>query len=106
MYYPCSENKGADQLHSYFEDDMHLFSHWQKSGFLMMRLIGQKGDSFANFEDKITFFFNSFLKLEKKSFLKLAGEHGGVVVRHWTPNREVLGSIPTVNTMLSLRKTH
>ena len=24
LYYPCSENKGADQLHSYCEADLHL----------------------------------------------------------------------------------
>ena len=24
MYYPCSENKGADQLHSYCEADLPL----------------------------------------------------------------------------------
>ena len=24
MYYPCSENKGADQLHGYLEADLHL----------------------------------------------------------------------------------
>ena len=24
MYYPCSENKGADQLHSYCEADLRL----------------------------------------------------------------------------------
>ena len=39
MYYPCSENKGADQLRSYCEADLRLFfSHRQKSGFLMTRL--------------------------------------------------------------------
>ena len=35
LYYPCSENKGADQLHSWSES---LFSHMQKSGFLRTRL--------------------------------------------------------------------
>ena len=24
LYYPCSENKGADQLHSYCEADLYL----------------------------------------------------------------------------------
>ena len=24
LYYPCSENKGADQLHSYHEADLRL----------------------------------------------------------------------------------
>ena len=38
LYYPSSENKGADQLHSYFKADL-LFLHRQKSGFLMTRLI-------------------------------------------------------------------
>ena len=34
MYYPCSENKGADQLHGYREADLRLcFSHMQKSWF-------------------------------------------------------------------------
>ena len=36
LYYPCSENKGADQLRGYREADLHLlFSHIQTSGFLM-----------------------------------------------------------------------
>ena len=39
LYYPCSENKDADQLRGYREADLHLFSHVQKSGFLMARLI-------------------------------------------------------------------
>ena len=40
LHYPCSENKGADQLRSYCEADLRLsFSHVQKSGFLTMRLI-------------------------------------------------------------------
>ena len=35
LYYPCSENKGADQLRA----DLRLyFSHMQKAGFLMTRL--------------------------------------------------------------------
>ena len=39
MYYLCSENKGADQLHGYSAADLHLyFSHMQKAGFLMKRL--------------------------------------------------------------------
>ena len=25
LYYPCSENKGADQLRSYCKADLHLF---------------------------------------------------------------------------------
>ena len=40
MYYPCSKNKGADQLRGYPEDDiMSLFSHMQIVGFLMRWLI-------------------------------------------------------------------
>ena len=41
MYYPCSENKGADQLRGYREADLRasLFSHMQIVGFLMRRLI-------------------------------------------------------------------
>ena len=35
LYYPCSKNKGADQLCG----SAALFSHMQKSGFLMARLI-------------------------------------------------------------------
>ena len=35
----CSENKGADQLRGNREADLHLFSHIQKAGFLMTRLI-------------------------------------------------------------------
>ena len=38
LYYPCSENKGADQLCSYC-----LFSHMQKSGSLVMLLICPHG---------------------------------------------------------------
>ena len=33
-------------------------------------------------------------------FHHLSAERGGVVVEHWTPNREVQGSIPTGGTML------
>ena len=32
--------------------------------------------------------------------LAAAGEHGGVMVKHRTPNREVLGSIPTYDILL------
>ena len=40
MYYPCSENKGADQLCGYHEADLRLcFSHMQFVGFLTRRLI-------------------------------------------------------------------
>ena len=40
MYYPSSENKGADQLRGYRESDLRLwFSHMQIVGFLMTRLI-------------------------------------------------------------------
>ena len=40
MDYPCSENKGADQLRGYREADLRLlFSHMQIVGFLMRRLI-------------------------------------------------------------------
>ena len=35
LYYPSSENKGADQLLGYREADLRLlFSHMQKAGFL------------------------------------------------------------------------
>ena len=37
-----------------------------------------------------------------KFFISVLGERGGVVVEHQTPNREVLGSIPTGGTMLCL----
>ena len=38
MYYPCSENTGADQLRGYREaDSASLFSHMQIVGFLMRR---------------------------------------------------------------------
>ena len=37
MYYLCSENKGADQLGSYWAADLHLYIDMQKAGFLMMR---------------------------------------------------------------------
>ena len=38
--FPCSENKGEDQLRSYCEahHSAPLFSHMPKSSFLMMRL--------------------------------------------------------------------
>ena len=40
MYYLCSENKGADQLRGYREDDLRLcFRICKKSGFLTSRLI-------------------------------------------------------------------
>ena len=40
MYYPCSENKGADQLQGNSEADLRLcFSHMQIVGFLMRWLI-------------------------------------------------------------------
>ena len=40
LYYPCSENKGADQLRGYREADLRLcFRIYKKNGFLMMRLI-------------------------------------------------------------------
>ena len=40
LYYPCSENKGADQLCGYREADQRLcLLHMQNVGFLMTRLI-------------------------------------------------------------------
>ena len=34
LYYPCSKNKGADQLCGYHEADLHLcFRIWQKPVF-------------------------------------------------------------------------
>ena len=40
MYYLCSENKGAEQLHGYHAADLRLcFSHMQKVAFPMMQLI-------------------------------------------------------------------
>ena len=40
LYYPCRENKGADQLSSYREADLRLcFQIMQIIGFLIMRLI-------------------------------------------------------------------
>ena len=39
LYYPCSENKGADQLRGNREADLRLcFLHMQKAGFLTTRL--------------------------------------------------------------------
>ena len=36
MYYPCSENKGADQLHGYGEADLRLCFHiCRLLGFLL-----------------------------------------------------------------------
>ena len=36
LYYLCSENKGADQLHSYCAADLHLcFRICKKNGFLI-----------------------------------------------------------------------
>ena len=35
LYYPCSENKGADQLCSYCEANLHLFFRIGKNHFLM-----------------------------------------------------------------------
>ena len=40
LYYPCSENKGADQLRGYREADLRLcFRICKKAGFLTTRLI-------------------------------------------------------------------
>ena len=39
LYYPCSENKGADQLRGYREADLRLcFRICKKNGFLITRL--------------------------------------------------------------------
>ena len=38
LFYPRSENKGADQLRSYHEADLRLFWHMQNVGFLITRL--------------------------------------------------------------------
>ena len=40
LYYPCSGNKGADQLRGYREANLRIcFSHMQKAGCLITRLI-------------------------------------------------------------------
>ena len=40
LFYPCSENKGADQLRGYREADLRLcFSHMQIVGFPVRRFI-------------------------------------------------------------------
>ena len=40
LYYPCSENKGTDQLRGYREADLRLcFRICKKAGFLTTRLI-------------------------------------------------------------------
>ena len=39
VYYPCNENKGADQLRSYCEADLRLFSPKKNVDFLMWRLL-------------------------------------------------------------------
>ena len=36
LYYPCSEKKGSDQLHSYCKADLHLF-HIGKNPFFLGR---------------------------------------------------------------------
>ena len=33
LYYPCSEHKGADQLHGYREADLRLFFAYAKNWF-------------------------------------------------------------------------
>ena len=39
LYYPCSQNKGADQFRGYHEADLRLFFRiCKKPGFLMTRL--------------------------------------------------------------------
>ena len=54
LKYPCSENKGADQLCGYREADLRLyFRICTKAGFLMTRLI------------------SCFKKSRKKSFYNL-----------------------------------
>ena len=43
LYYPCSENKGADQLRGYSEADLRLcFRICKKAGFLTTLLIWDK----------------------------------------------------------------
>ena len=55
MYYPCSENKGADQLRGYREADLRLcFSPMQIVGFLTRRLICML---IARFEKKNDYFY-------------------------------------------------
>ena len=52
LYYPCGENKGADQLRGYREADLRLcFRICKKAGFLTTKLICfntlQFGSSFS-----------------------------------------------------------
>ena len=54
MYYPCNENKGADQLRGYREADLRLcFRICKKNGFLTTRLICFHGDDFLHAGDEL-----------------------------------------------------
>ena len=48
MYYPCSENKGADQLRGYREADLRLcFRICRLLVFLLRRLIYNPGEMYG-----------------------------------------------------------
>ena len=98
MYYPCSENKDADQLRGYREaDSASLFSHMQKSGFLTTRLISK-----LKIQDNLLFFFNfpkfsdtpdfafTTLKLTKRS-------------SHFTSITQKLKLMQLINTFLKVQ---
>ena len=62
LYYPYSENKGADQLCSYCPADLRLclFSHMQKAGFLITRLILWLKVCFSDFRASTSLAMNVF----------------------------------------------
>ena len=69
MYYPCSENKGVDQLRGHGEADQRLcFSYMQNVGFLMRRLNCMFWEFSSDFEKKFPFKRNvcPVLKIEDK----------------------------------------
>ena len=81
MYYPSSENKGADQLRGYREADLHL----------CFRL--GKNPVFSRCGSFVCMCTQQRIRLTDQPHNIMVRERGGIVVEHQTPNQEVLGSI-------------
>ena len=76
LYYPCSENKGADQLCSYCEADLHLCFRISNNPVF---------SGCGSFPDVAsTMCSRSLIAITKKA--KLTWKRGGVVVESRTPN--------------------
>ena len=79
MYYPYSENKGADQLRGYREADLRLcFRICEKPGFSRRGsyFLHRRTDNKWVFDDNSRINFNSFQKKKKKK--KVAGTNRGI----------------------------